>query len=76
MRFACAITSLMVVLVVLVVNVRVLMLDWFMDVLMFVPFSQVKVEAKRHQTSGDDELQRYRIAEQCNCDQRTHERRN
>ena len=62
-RFIQRLARVMRVLMVFIVNVSVVMLDWFVHVLMLVPLSQVQPDTDSHQSSGNQELHRQTISQ-------------
>jgi len=60
-------------LVMSVVPVPMLVLQRFMDVLVFVLLGQVQPQAEPHQAAGDDELHRYRLTQHHDREDSTHE---
>lgn len=65
----------MVMLMMCVMNMKMIMLQSFVNVLVVVPFCQMEIEPQGHQHTGRQELQRQRLVQEDDSQQRTDERR-
>jgi hypothetical protein len=65
--FANRVSGRMFVLMVFVVDMAMRMLERAVDVFVFMPLREMKIETDAHQERGSDQLNRHRLAEQGDC---------
>src|ERR1700734_1255974 len=74
-RMRLAHRPLVGMLMMMVVDMAVLVLDRFVRVVVLMVFGQMQPEAERHQRAGDDQLNRDRLVQEDDRDDRAKERR-